>query len=76
MRLIIGIIIGVAIVFNWGAIKTMFDSSLSKQGGESATPSAAPPPNTAATAQPAPAALPKDLNSAVEEKLKAMTVGK
>ena len=30
MRIIIGIIIGIAIIFNWGSIKEYFDEKLSK----------------------------------------------
>ena len=33
MRIIIGIIIGIAIIFNWGSIKEYFDQKLSKSEG-------------------------------------------
>ena len=34
MRLIIGIIFGVLIVFNWSSIRDMFDSSIAKQSAQ------------------------------------------
>jgi hypothetical protein len=39
MRIIIGIIIGIAIIFNWGSIKEYFDQNLMKSEG-SASPDA------------------------------------
>jgi hypothetical protein len=39
MRIIIGIIIGIFIIFNWGSIKEYFDEKLSKSE-ESASPEA------------------------------------
>jgi hypothetical protein len=46
MRYIIGIIVGILIILNWGSVKTMFDSKLAQQ-----TPSEA---NAKVAAQPAP----------------------
>ena len=31
MRMVIGIILGIVIIFNWSAIKNLFDSSISNQ---------------------------------------------
>jgi hypothetical protein len=68
MRYIIGIIVGIAIVFNWSSIKTMFDSSISAQGQVTKTES-----NKAAP--PAPVQE-QDLSGVVEDRLKAIASGK
>lgn len=45
MRYIIGIIVGILIILNWGSIKTLFDAKLAKQAPvEATTTVAAPPP--------------------------------
>lgn len=46
MRYIIGIIVGILIILNWGSIKTLFDSKLVQQTPVEAT--------TTVAAQPAP----------------------
>lgn len=79
MRFVIGIIVGIIIVFNWGTIKAMFDSSLTKQGTEISSDKAGATNNQTAkpaSAQPAPPAEPKDINAAVEDRLKAIAAGK
>ena len=81
MRMIIGILVGILIVFNWSSIKSYFDSSLSKQGVEasekSAEKSADKAPAKADTAAPAAApAKPMDLNAATEQRLKDIAAGK
>jgi len=65
MRLIIGIIFGILIVFNWSSIKELFDSSLASQAkGADKTESVAP-------SQPAvQQQMPQSLSGAVEQRLK------
>ncbi len=77
MRLILGIIVGVLIVFNWSSIKSYFDSSLAKQGVE-ATEKAASPAKAdgAAPAPPPEAAKPMNLNDITEQRLKDIASGK
>lgn len=73
MRLIIGIVLGILIVFNWSTIKGYFDSSLSGQQQKAAAPEAASP----ATAPKAPELpQPKDVGGAVEQRLKDIASGK
>jgi hypothetical protein len=80
MRYIIGIIIGIAIVFNWSGVKTLFESSIAKQGNDVAgakasAPAALAEPLNSSKPQPD-AVLPKDLNSAVEGRLKDIAAGR
>ena len=76
MRLIIGIIIGVLIVFNWATIRDVFDSSLAgASGGKSEAPEESVPPTvdspaTAAPASPTPPVQPSSLSDMVEQQLK------
>ena len=66
MRLIIGIIFGILIVFNWSSIKELFDSSLAGQAkGAEKTESVAPPSQPAVQQQ-----IPQSLSGAVEQRLK------
>lgn len=65
MRLVIGIIFGILIVFNWSSIRKMFDSSLASQSQQADTVNAAP--SQAAPAQPA---MPPSLSGSVEQRLK------
>ena len=67
MRLIIGILLGILIVFNWSKIKDLFDSSLSQQSQKNEAPAAAP---TAPVAAPVQNALPSSISGAVEQHLK------
>lgn len=70
MRIILGIILGILIVFNWSSVKSLFDSSLASQSGTGDKPGAVAP------AQPAPvvpAAQPKSLSETVEQRLKDAT---
>ena len=78
MRMIIGILVGILIVFNWSSIKSYFDSSLSKQGVETTDKAAEKAaPAKADTAAPAAApAKPMDLNAATEQRLKDIAAGK
>lgn len=85
MRMIIGILVGILIVFNWSSIKSYFDSSLAKQGVEatdkatdkSAEKSADKAPAKAGAAAPAAEpAKPMDLNAATEQRLKDIAAGK
>ena len=78
MRMIMGILIGIAIVFNWSTIKRVFDG-----GPGTATSSAAaavapaPASNTVAPPAPAPAAdAHGDLARATEQRLKDIAAGK
>lgn len=68
MRYIIGIIVGILIVLNWGTVKSAFDTSLQKQAQETSPAKAA--------AEPAKAPEPIDLNGAVEGRLKDIAAGK
>jgi hypothetical protein len=76
MRIIIGMLIGIAIVFNWSGIKNFFDGGLAGKANE--TPAAAAPAPAAAAA--APAAAPPDahgdLSRATEQRLKDLAAGK
>ena len=76
MGIIIGVILGILIVFNWSSVKSWFDSSLSNQsrstGKLEATPSQppvqlAPPPQLPVQAAPAPQ---QSLADSVEQRLK------
>jgi hypothetical protein len=65
MRLIIGIIFGILIVFNWSSIKELFDSSLAGQTkGPDKTESVAP------GQPPVQQQIPQSLSGAVEQRLK------
>lgn len=44
MRYIIGIVVGIVIVLNWGKVKNLFDTSLAQQQPAAETAAAAPPP--------------------------------
>jgi hypothetical protein len=69
MRLIIGIVLGILIAFNWSSIKNMFDSSLAEQ----ATSAEKPNPALPAQVQPQPIVqqqMPQSLSGAVEQRLK------
>lgn len=76
MRLIIGIVIGVLIVFNWSTIRALFDASLASQSGgqvEATQPAAASPsaaPAATPPAQPVPPVQPTSLSGMVEQQLK------
>lgn len=65
MRLIIGIIFGILIVFNWSSIRKIFDSSLASQSQKPDTVNAAP-----AQAAPAQPVIPQSLSGSVEQRLK------
>ena len=69
MRLIMGIVLGILIVFNWSSIKIMFDSSLAEQATSAEKTNSAAP----AQVQPQPAVqpqTPQSLSGAVEQRLK------
>jgi predicted negative regulator of RcsB-dependent stress response len=75
MRLIIGIILGVLIVFNWTTIRDMFDSSIAKQSDQQTDTSksidgkgeaAVNPP----AQQPQPA-QPQSVSELIEQQMKA-----
>ncbi len=65
MRIIIGIIVGILIVFNWSSIKELFDSSLASQSGSSESANAPATP-----AQPPAPPPPQSLSGSVEQRLK------
>jgi hypothetical protein len=44
MRYIIGIIVGIVIVLNWGKVSTLFDTSVAQQQPTAAAVAAVPPP--------------------------------
>jgi hypothetical protein len=68
MRLIIGIVLGILIVFNWTGIKHMFDSSLAEQAMSVERPEAATPVQGQ---QPVvQQQMPQSLSGAVEQRLK------
>jgi hypothetical protein len=69
MRLIIGIIFGILIVFNWSSIRKIFDSSLANQSQKPDTVNAAPAP-TPGQAVPAQPVIPQSLSGSVEQRLK------
>lgn len=73
MRLIIGIVLGILIVFNWSTIKSYFDSSLSGQQ-QKVTPTEAASPSAPQKAPEPP--QPQDVGSAVEQRLKDIASGK
>lgn len=69
MRLIMGIVLGILIVFNWSSIKSMFDSSLAEQANSVEKTNSATPDQV----QPQPAVqpqIPQSLSGAVEQRLK------
>jgi hypothetical protein len=85
MNIIIGVIVGIFIVFNWSSIKTYFDDSLAKQGVEASDKSSSPKQQAenvdgGEKLTPAPASAaptkPQDLNSATEQRLKDIVLGK
>lgn len=79
MRMIIGILVGILIVFNWSSIKSYFDNSLAKQGVESSDKAAdksAAPAKADTTAPAAAPAKPMDLNATTEQRLKDIAAGK
>ena len=65
MRLIIGIIFGILIVFNWSSIKELFDSSLAGQTKSAEKTEAVAPSQPAVQQQ-----MPQSLSGAVEQRLK------
>jgi hypothetical protein len=65
MRLVIGIIFGILIVFNWSSIRKIFDSSLASQSQKADTVNAA-----AVQAAPAQPVMPQSLSGSVEQRLK------
>lgn len=67
MRYIIGIVVGILIVFNWNSVKSMFDNSIAKQGQELTQPMGES--SKATEVAPGPA---QNLDGAVEERLKAI----
>lgn len=69
MRLVIGIIFGILIVFNWSSIRNLFDSSLAGQSQKGDTVNSVPAqaPAQAAPAQPV---MPQSLSGSVEQRLK------
>lgn len=72
MRLIIGIIVGVLIVFNWTTIRDMFDSSIAKQSGQQGETSRGDDAKSKAAAQPpAPPPQPQSVSGLVEQQMKA-----
>lgn len=74
MRLIIGIIFGILIVFNWSSIRNMFDSSLASQSQKADTVNAVPAqaPPQAVPVQPV---APQSLSGSVEQRLKDAAAG-
>ena len=69
MRMILGIILGILIVFNWSSVKALFDSSLASQSGGGDKAGATAP----ASGQPVPvmpSAQPQSLSESVEQRLK------
>ncbi len=67
MRIILGIILGILIVFNWSSVKSLFDSSLASQAG-GGDKSGATTPAQAAPVAPVP--QPQSLSESVEQRLK------
>lgn len=82
MRYIIGIVVGILIVFNWNSVKSMFDNSVAKQGQElthssSIASGKAPTDESSKAAQVSPEPTQNlDLTGTVEERLKAIASGK
>jgi hypothetical protein len=84
MNIIVGIVIGILIVFNWSSIKNYFDGSLAKQGVEVNEKSSSSKPSQekvdgGASLNTAPAqdsTKPKDLNATTEQRLKDIVLGK
>lgn len=84
MNIVIGVVIGILIVFNWSSIKTYFDGSLAKQGVEvneksSSSKQAPEKVDDGARLNPVPtqdSTKPKDLNAATEQRLKDIVLGK
>jgi hypothetical protein len=77
--MIIGILIGIAIVFNWSTIKRVFDGGLgtANANAPAAAVTSPPPASTAATQLPAPAPdAHGDLARATEQRLKDIAAGK
>lgn len=74
MRLIIGIIVGVLIVFNWTTIRDMFDSSIAKQSGQQTETAKGGDDNGNAAAQPPlQPPQPQSVSGMVEQQLKNAT---
>jgi hypothetical protein len=72
MRMIIGIIVGVLIVFNWTTIRDMFDSSIAKQSGQQTEAGKGGDDTGRAAAQPpAPPPQPQSVSGLVEQQMKA-----
>lgn len=73
MRLIIGIVIGVLIVFNWSTVRELFDASLVVQSSgkvEATEGPAAISPSPQLFATPVQPAQPASLSSMVDKQLK------
>lgn len=67
MRLVVGIIFGILIAFNWSSIRKIFDSSLASESQRADTVNSAPVPTQAAPAQPM---MPQSLSGSVEQRIK------
>jgi len=65
MRLILGIIFGILIVFNWSSIKELFDSSLAGQTKSTEKTETVAPSQPAVQPQ-----VPQSLSDTVEQRLK------
>ncbi len=82
MKLIIGIIFGLFIIFNWSKIKETFDSAIANQAQQSGAVQPVTPAQTApgfSTTHPHPPAqpvVPQSLASSVEQRLKNAVAGK
>ena len=68
MGIIIGVILGILIVFNWSSVKSWFDSSLSNQS-QSTGKLEAPPSQPPAQVAPPPAQLPVQAAPAPQQSL-------
>lgn len=65
MRLIIGILFGIIIVFNWSSIKELFDTSLAGQAKSAEKTEAVAPSQPSVQQQ-----MPQSLSGSVEQRLK------
>jgi hypothetical protein len=82
LRVFLGILIGIAIVFNWSTIRTFFDGAKQADASAPAAAATAPVPMPASTAaQPAISSGPapnshEDLSRSTEQRLKDIAAGK
>ena len=80
MKIIIGIVLGIVIVFNWSSIKSYFDNSLAMQGSEVSGKTAEGPPKKDvppnSSSSPSEPTKSLDLNAVAEQRLKDIAAGK